>query len=211
MNARRVVVALAIAAVWFSSCAGRRPLTPEQQSSRVVLHGYSVLPPPGSSWYAADRTSETIVFTKDLGSPARTFVAMAEIKSTTTTYLTPQNYLAAKKQEMEEGSPRYRVLEREAKLDSRFGDFCVRYRIRAEDRGPEAEGTPEQQATAFVRWLEEEPSVLDVRGYRFLHEEARQYEVDVSYSQRGKADQHDTAVAAEGESFVASLELEALR
>ena len=105
----------------------------------------------------------------------------------------------------ETDSNRYRILEQAAALDNRLGELCVRYQIRAEDRGAESEGTPEQQAAAFARWLTERPPVMDIHGYRCIHPNAPQYEVEVSYSQRGKAERLDESLSSEGEAFVGSF------
>jgi hypothetical protein len=212
MRVSLITVAAALGLVAFSGCAGSKPLTPKEQGIRVEQHGYSVLPPPGIGWYVGSRSPETVVFTKDTGTDTRTFIAVATIGPAAAVYDSPSSYLATKQRQIEQmDSSRYRVLEQAAALDSRLGDFCVRYQIRAEDRGAESEGTPEQQATAFARWLIERPPILDVHGYRCLHPNAPQYELDVSYSQRGKAEEHDSSLAREGEAFVASVQFAPLQ
>ena len=212
MRASQFIPAAILVAALVPACGGSNPLSPKEQSVRVELRGYSVLPPPGVGWYVGSRSPEAVVFTKDTGTNVRTFIAMAEVRPAGATYDSPSDYLAAKQRQIEQAdSNRYRVLEQAAALDSRLGDFCVRYQIRVEDRGAESEGTPEQQAAAFARWLTERPPILDAHGYRCLHPNAPQYEVDVSYSQRAKAEQHDASLAREGEAFTASLQFAPLK
>jgi hypothetical protein len=200
-------LSLVLAACLCTACGGAKLLSPKDQSTRVEQNGYSVLPPPGIGWYLATRSDTAVVFTKDTATPGRTFVAIAEIRPAAAAYDSPSNYLAARQREVEEmDSNRYRVTEQAVALDERLGKFCVRYQIRVEDRGAESEGTPEQQAEAFARWLTERPPILDVRGYRCLHPNAPQYEVEASYSQRAKAELLDSALASEGEAFATSLQ-----
>jgi hypothetical protein len=180
------------------------------RSTRFVSRGYSVRPPPGSDWRLALRTPETVAFAKGLDAGEQTFVAMAEIRQVTTAHRTAQDYLAAKRAKIAEASSRYRVLEQEVELDPRFGEYCVRYRIRTEDRGSDADTSPEERPRAFAREPGEELPVLDIRGYRFLHRDSPQYEVDVSYSRRGKGDQREESLARHGEAFVAGFQFSPL-
>lgn len=171
-----------------------------------------MLPPPGNGWYVGDRTPESVSYRKDTGTPERSFIATAAIRPMPDTNESPRDYLAAKQREIEQlDSARYRVLEQAAALDNRVGEFCVRYQIRAEDRGKESVGTPEQQAAASARWLTERPPVLDMHGVRCLHPNAPHYEVEAAYSQRGKGDVLDASLAAEGEAFVGSLHFAPLK
>lgn len=176
-----------------------------ERSTQFVSRGYSVRPPPGSDWHLTARTPETVAFAKGLDAGEQTFVARAEITRVTTAHQAAQDYLAAKRAVIAEASSRYRVLEQEVELDPRFGEHCVRYRIRAEDRGSDADTSPEERARAFAREPGEGLPVLDIRGYRFLHRDSPQYEIDLSYSRRGKGHQGMETLAREGEAFVAGF------
>jgi hypothetical protein len=205
-------IALLASVLLCCGCGGSKPLSAKDQSTRVEQRGYSILPPPGAGWYLAARSPEVVTFTKDTGTPARTFRAIAEIRPADAPYDSPSNYLAARQREVEQmDSNRYRVTEQAVALDDRLGRFCIRYQIRAEDRGPESEGTPDQQAEAFARWLIERPPILEIHGYRCLHPNAPEYEVEVSYSQRAKAEQLDPSLAGEGNAFATSMEFRPLQ
>jgi hypothetical protein len=181
------------------------------RGTQFVRKGYSVMPPVGGGWQLIARSAESVAFGKNIGGMDDTFVAMTAIKQVATAYPTRQDYLAAKKAEVVKTARRYRMLEQEAELDPRFGQFCVRYSARAKDRGPDAEGSPEQQARAAARERSETLPLLEVHGYRFLHRDSPQYEIDISYSTRSRSDQGNAALGREGEAFVASFQFSPLR
>jgi hypothetical protein len=171
------------------------PRPPRVESPRAVyeLQGITINPPQGQNWYVLRRDREAVFFGKKVDSPTHAFAATAITQLVQRTFNSPEEFLEFVKQAhgVEIDPVRQRVLENDAALDGSTTRYCVRYHIKTED--------------GAARGTQNEPLITVNYGVTCMHPTIPQLLVDVGYSERGRQNDLDPELRAEGDSVVRSL------
>ncbi len=169
---------------------GPRRLTPEYQAIRQDLNGFSILPPQGKGWVQMPDEPYKLVFGKEL-EPGHTFVAMVEVVESSPTWKDPEGYLkaiqAGKNADID--PRRFKVLAKEFVLDKKFGAYCLRFHLIAEDHQAEHKG-----AGGFA--------VMEAWGYGALHPQHPRWYFDVSFSERNEPGKGDPSASSAAQQFL---------
>ncbi len=161
------------------------------------LEGYSVLPPPGKSWFKMQHDRQQALFGKKLDSPTHSFAAMAASGLIDEKFETREQFqdYVNKLRTADFDAARYRVIEFDSSVDNTFAAWCVRYRLKHTDRN----AVLSRNRTLLVEDF----------GVTCLHPDKRDLVVDVGYSERGRQAELNAELSAElrkeGESFMRSL------
>ena len=153
----------------------------------------TVHPPQGRDWYVFHNDREAVLFGKKLDSPTHAFAVSVITQLVERSFTSPEEFLQFIKQAHQAGidPARQKVLENDGILDESVARYCVRYHVKAEDRGaPGAEHSP----LSMVNY-----------GITCLHPTIPQLLLDVGYSERGRPGELDAELRAEGDSVVRSL------
>ncbi|MDB5810860.1 MAG: hypothetical protein JWN94_2982 [Betaproteobacteria bacterium] len=163
------------------------------------LDGYSVLPPPGKSWFEMQRDKQQALFGKRIESPTHSFGATATSDVINEKFETREKFqeYVNKLRTAEFDPARFRVIEFDSKVDESHPAWCVRYRLKHTDRNA---------VLARNRTL-----TVEDFGITCLHPDRTNLIIDVGYSERGRIPELATELSAtlrkEGEAFVRSLKL----
>jgi hypothetical protein len=183
--------------VWTAADAQLHALPITDPPLLYEFEGYSVLPPPGKSWFEMQRDKQQALFGKKLDSPTHSFGATATSDVISEKFETRERFIeyVNKLRTVEFDPTRFRVIEFESFVDEGQPTWCVRYRLKHTDRNA---------VLARNRTL-----LVEDFGITCLHPERRNLIVDVGYSERGRPPELTTELSAglrkEGESFVRSL------
>lgn len=201
-----VIVTTVAVAGCFGAAAPRGGPAPEP---RVVLDGFSVLPPHGPDWLVAPpeaaEENQVLIFGKRLRDrpPARA----ADVRSVVAAALVldfrddgPRT--AAELQRWSEQAaaalpPRRRLVQATAAPQPAAGAQCVRYAVTTEEPG----------AAPYAS----ETFVSATRGVRCLHPQWPRYAIDLGYSQRYLSGLAPLALDAEADPFLAGLRFTSAR
>jgi len=161
------------------------------------LDGYSVMPPPGKSWFEMQRDRQQVLFGKKVDSPTHSFGATATSDLIGEKFETREQFLeyVNKLRTAEFDPARFKVVEFESSVETTWSAWCVRYRLKHTDRNA---------VLARNRTL-----LVEDFGVTCLHPDKKELVVDVGYSERGRAAELKSELSSElrkeGESFVRSL------
>jgi hypothetical protein len=159
--------------------------------------GYSVLPPPGKSWFEMQRDKQQALFGKKLESPTHSFGATA------TSGLVSEKFESRDKfqeyvnrlRTADFDPARFKVIEFESAPDDSQSAWCVRYRLKHTDRNA---------VLARNRSL-----LVEDFGITCLHPQRNDLVIDIGYSERGRPAELGKDLSAqlrkEGESFMHTL------
>jgi hypothetical protein len=178
---------------------GALPPRVDDPHTAYELQGLTVRPPQGRDWFVFRRDREAVFFGKKVTSPTHAFAASVVTQLVDRTFANPEEFLEFIKQAHAAGinPARETVIENDAALDGTFARYCVRYHVKAEDRGaPGAQSGP----LTMVNY-----------GVTCLHPHIPNLLVDVGYSERGRASELDPELRAEGNSLVQSLSFTELK
>jgi YVTN family beta-propeller protein len=199
-------LALVLASVLLGACSSTGGLTPvERPAKRMQLDGFSILPPGGEHWFTTpagsrDATWRTVAgFVKQPPNqqPGASIWATANVAMLLDTpFRGPDQLLEqlVRGREAELRGPRFRLLEFKPSAGPSPG--CRRYDAEAEDRG-----VADFPSVVFI---------LAIHHTICLHPNIPTMAVNMAYSERRRQGQPATALAAEGEPFLRSLEFAAL-
>ncbi len=153
----------------------------------------TIHPPQGKDWYVFRSDREAVFFGKKLDSPTHAFAVSVITQLIERTFASPEEFLEFIRQAHQAGidPARQKVLENDAVLDESVARYCVRYHVKAQDTGaPGAQNTP----LTVVNY-----------GVTCMHPRSPQLLVDAGYSERGRNDELNAELRAEGDSVVRSL------
>ncbi|SRR6266851_4796474 len=198
-----LVILLLMGCLSLTGCVSVEPPFPKVTDSnkRYEFTDFAVRPPPGVDWLVrqtASRAEESeIIFFKDLHYtryPAtHSFYVSARSGTVTNTFHEPEAFLAFAQQWCITANPaRFKLLESHCEPDPRFGDYCVKFRIKSQDYGAHEGGSV---------------LTLDMGGYLFRHPQATNHVVTVFWSERGRSDELDPSLKDAGERFIDNLQL----
>ena len=159
-----------------------------------LMHGYEILPPPGTNWFEMKRDRHNLYFGKRIISPTHAMIAMALSLPLEESFKTPESFrLHIARQLSEKSTDRRNVTTaiavQAAPLD---GAYCVRYQTRGEDwRAPNAKG---------------DILIAETVGLSCLHGNGKLL-IDASYTERGRSDEIGGLLQDEGEAFIRGLKL----
>jgi hypothetical protein len=186
-----VLIALSLTACLTTGTSGRKVENPNVPLERP---GYSVLPPAGANWtYTADTPGGrfNLNFFKKIPDPAfHSLVAGIIETPTNASFESPKEFemFARKVIEVALSPNRYRLLEKRFELDTKFGQYCIKYYIKTEDRRAVNRGN--------------EPFLLFVDyGYAFVHPNNPNLMIQTSYSERGRPFEIRPELNREAEAF----------
>jgi hypothetical protein len=181
--------------------SAEKPARPQQlrAAAPAVLSGVSVPPPPGRNWSTASKSSDSVTFVKDMRSTARSFMALASTVSTGISFDRPEEFLEWTRESRKKDTDpkRFRLLAHREKLDGTRGVFCVRYHLKAEDRGAAVKSEP--------------LLLLEVNGFSCLHPEDPGLLVDFRYAERYPPGKQEKNLRREGERFLQGVSFTPLR
>jgi hypothetical protein len=184
-----LLLALAVAC---SDAAAQLHASPITGPAVYELEGYSVAAPQGKNWFEMRRDKQQALFGKRIESPTHSFAAAATSGVIAEKFERPEQFQEYV-DKMRGGSTAlgYKVIDYNSELETSFPAWCVRYRLRSEDRdAPHAKG----------RVLLKEDY-----GVTCLHPALPGLIVDVGYSERGRPAEISAELQAEGEAFLRSL------
>jgi hypothetical protein len=189
-------------AFFMAGCAGNaaaqlhaKPVT--DAATAYELEGYSVLAPPGKSWFEMQRDRQQVLFGKRVESPTHSFGATATSDVIIDKFETREQFqeYVNKLRTADFDTTRFKVIEFESSVDATFPGWCVRYHLKHTDRNA---------VLARNRTL-----LVEDFGITCLHPDKKDLVVDVGYSERGRAAELKSELSAgmrkEGETFVRSL------
>ena len=189
-------LALAIAR---ADAAAQLYATPVTNPAAVYeFDGYSVGAPQGRYWFEMRRDRQQALFGKKIDSRTHAFAATATSGQVPEKFASRDDFreYIDKMRSAADGTAR-KVIAYDSEFDTSFAAWCVKYRLKSEDRGaPYAQG----------RALLQEDS-----GIACLHPQSPDLVVDVGYSERGRPGEMSADLRAEGEGFMRSLKLTPLR
>jgi hypothetical protein len=157
----------------------------EDPNIPISRPGYSILP-PGAGWYYMERSQAgrySLDFGKKYDSRTHTAVASVTEMHTKTTFKNPEEFLSfmTNSMHMDFDPRRFNSIKEEIVLDDRFGKYSLRFYSEAEDHGASiSDGT-----LPFL--------TMKLCGYIFVHPWIDNLTVQISYSERGRADEIDPA------------------
>jgi hypothetical protein len=160
------------------------------EDAREQFPGFSLVPPGGDEWVRVPRNEMAVLWRRDTGDDAKTFV-MAVLAGPTPAAVRDQAQLLEFLREVRAAPPPSADLELvESKLDPSNAPAatCVRHasRIRSKSAG----------------------TTMEVEGLTCLHPDYPGRMIDVQYSQRSPAGGIDDELAAEGKAFLESIRFE---
>jgi len=89
---------------------------------------------------------------------------------------------------------RYNIIDYSISLDSKFGEYCIKYYYEIED-----------YKAANRRY--EDKLALNISGYTFIHPYFHDVMIDISYSERGLSEEIDTNFTSEAKKFIEGIDL----
>ena len=192
-RARWRIVALFAALVLADAAGAQMHAIPVDPTRLYQLDGYSVVPPPGRSWFEMSRDRQQVLFGKRIESRTHSFAATATSGGIKDKFETRDQFHAYVNQMRvaDLGSDRYKVIEFSSDFDPAFPAWCVRYRSKTEDRGA---------PYALGKML-----LVEHFGVTCLHPTEADLVVDIGYSERGRPAETSAELRAEGETFMRSL------
>ncbi len=197
-------VVLLVALLLAAGCGGGRGLSPVERGKRTQLDGFSVVPPQGDRWYVAPTLPQSEVWRAVAGFVKQTpqdtsgaaVWATVAVANLDTAFENRDQLLqaAVRSRQTELQTGRFRLLE----FRTSPGPLpaCRRYDAVAEDRG----------VTQFPGVV----FVLSLHHAICLHPNSPTLGINLAYNERRRQGQPATALEAEGEFFLASLEFAAL-
>lgn len=201
----RGAVLLLVTVLLAAGCGGGRGLTPvDRAGQRIQLDGFSIAPPRGDRWYVAASLPRSEVWRAVAGFVKQTAqdtsgaviwatVAVANLDAAFQTRdQLLQSVVRSRQTELQSG--RFRLLE--FRTSPGPTPACRRYDAVAEDRG----------VTQFPGVV----FVLNLHHAICLHPNAPTLAINLAYSERRRQGQPGTALEAEGEPFLASLQFASL-
>ncbi len=159
-----------------------------------VMHGYEILPPPGTNWFEMKRDRHNLYFGKRIISPTHSLIAMALSLPLDETFKTPESFRLHTWRQLSENTTDGRntttaVAVQPYRLD---GSVCVRYQTRGDDRrATNAKG---------------DTLVAETVGLSCLHGNGKLV-IDASYTERGRSNEIGGLLQDEGEAFIRGLKL----
>lgn len=159
--------------------------------------GYSILPPTGENWTYSDN-GQSIIFGKQGDTKFHTYIAevTATYSNDNLNFRNPEDFLEFMKNTAKIGTDprRFAIQEEEMVLDSKFGQYCVRYYLKAEDRY-----AAERNKTMFM--------VMELYQYHFIHPLNKNILISIGYSERGKLNENSFNFKEVAEKFIKGLKL----
>ncbi|HKI99775.1 MAG TPA: hypothetical protein VKB51_14970 [bacterium] len=182
-----------------TACGGARTheLPRAEPGVRIAFADYSVLPPEGRNWRVAGRRDDAIVFG---WRPSRThsLVALASEKEASRPMTGQDDLVAYVRADWDASTwkkeARYQNRQTDLEADSRFGPYCVRYRLQSEDHGAVNRG----EAPFLVQ-----RSI----GLICFHPKQPQRLVHISYTERSLPDEGDATFAKDADRYISGLRL----
>lgn len=171
-----------------------RPYTFREPAKRALLRGVNVPPPPGKNWHVASKDNDGVTFVKDLGQEgASSFMALVSTVYPGASFDQPEEFLAWTRETRKKDTDpkRFRLIRHREALDETPGKFCVRYHLKAEDRGVPVKDEP------FL--------ILEVKGYSCLHPGDPGLLVDFRYVLRYPPKKKEKGLSQEGERFLRGI------
>ncbi len=164
------------------------------QSNRVEMRTFSIMPPQGKDWYILKEEDTHLCYANSL-SKTNSFITEIYVIMIKPEWKTPEQFLELVKQSKnaEGGSERFELIEQDFTLDPLFGTHCVKYHIKVLDKKP-------------VLRTKSEPVILDIHGYGFLHTMKIGQYYDLYYSERYKAGEENKELKKAGEEFIKSFQ-----
>lgn len=158
---------------------------------------YSILPPSGPNWRYDDNGQSTI-FGKQGDTKFHTYVAevTANYSYDNLNFANPEGFLEFMKNTAKIGTDprRFDVQEEEMVLDNKFGPYCVRYYMKAEDRY-----AAERNKTMFM--------IMELYQYHFIHPYNKNILISIGYSERGKLNENSFNFKEIAQNFIDGLKL----
>lgn len=180
----------------FDGCAGSLPYVTDY-SVPFEKEIYSILPPQGDNWLYHDN-GKTLIFGKQGDTTSHTYVAeiTANYSYDNLNFKNPEDFLEFMKNTAKIGTDprRFDVQEEEMVLDKKFGQFCVRYYVKAEDRYAE-----EKNKTMFM--------IMELYQYHFIDPYNKNILISIGYSERGRLNENSSNFKEVAEKFVDGLKL----
>lgn len=197
-NTAPIIACVVLIAGWAVEAAAQLHAKPVTDSAAVYeLEGYSVLPPPGKSWFEMQRDKQQVLFGKRVESPTHSFGATATSDVIIDKFETREQFqeYVNRLRTADFDATRFKVIEFQSSVDATFPGWCVRYHLKHTDRNA---------VLARNRTL-----LVEDFGITCLHPEKNDLVVDVGYSERGRPAELKSELSAgmrkEGETFVRSL------
>lgn len=164
------------------------------QSNRVEMTNFSVMPPQGKGWYILSEKDSHLCYANSL-SKTHSFVTEVYVFMLKPEWKTPGQFLEMVKQVKyaDKDSERFELKEQEFTLDPLFGTHCVKYRMKLLDKKP-------------ILGTKSEPVILDIHGYAFLHTMKIGQFYDVFYSERYRAGEENKEMEMIGDNFIRSFQ-----
>lgn len=194
-----LLIAALTAGLLLAGCSGAhtRPMPPAEPGVRVAFPDYSILPPAGDGWRVAEHKGDSVVFGRLL-SRTHSTVALSSEKTIDKDIESQAALLAFEKTEQAKSEwthgARYQARQSEMKPDSRFGPYCVHYRLQSEDHGATNRGDAPfllQRSQGLVCFQPKRPRHL----------------VHVGYTERGLPTEMSVHFADNAERFLSGLRL----
>ncbi len=162
---------------------------------------YSILPPKGENW-VYDDNSQSIIFGKQGNTKSHTYVAevVANYSYDNLNFKSPEDYLEFMKNTAKIGTDprRFEIQEEEMVLDNKFGPYCVRYYVKAEDRY-----AAERNKTMFM--------IMELYQYHFIHPHNKNILISIGYSERGRLNENSNDFKVIAEDFINGIKIKEIK
>ncbi|HEY5999593.1 MAG TPA: hypothetical protein VI078_09890 [bacterium] len=181
------VIFIALAGCATTAAGTKIAVTKDTQRN---FNGFSISPPQGSGWFAIRLKDDWVAFEKRATSLKHRVIAGVDRYPAKQAFNTPEEYLAYVRNTYFQASPKYyEVVSKEADLNPRYGEYCVRYQYKYKD-------------TAMKRPRDVPYVVHEGQCYVCLHPEAREYEFNICWSEEYAPGQEDAEIRAEKPDFI---------
>lgn len=165
--------------------------------SRIVLKGFSFMPPPESGWLVGGRSDDRVVLGKSGTHLDESFIVSAE-RAAARGVASQESLIEnlRKKSAIGPNDERYRNARQEVAPASIGGAACARYDGEAEDHG------------ALTRSGRRDPMILSVKEVVCLHPGLKDTLVSIGYSHRHYPEDRDPAFPDRARELFESVEFD---
>lgn len=192
---KKFCVPLIFLALLQTGCSLNSPFVPIQNTGeRISQYGLSILPPTGGEWLLMKQSPYGgIVFAKSIHRSEHTWSCHLMLIQMNVQVDSPEEYLKYLKVEKDKDNDpgRFEVLTNDFQLDNRFGDFSVKYVLKANDKSPVTEIG--------------EPLILKAFGYMFQYPHDHNFVVEIGCSERSAHEDFSASIKVVGNKFIDSL------
>jgi len=169
-------------------------------SERRSTLGLSILPPRGEGWCIVQSPYGGLNFAKLQDMDAHTYgckivIIPLDVDEKEVIFSSPNEFLQDfKKKEIDVDKKRFKDVESNYNLTSRFGAYCVEYQVKCRD--------------VKYRDKDNTPLIMKMHGYCFIHPKDPKYRVEIEYSERGASEEFTPSFEKIGNKFIDDLIIE---